>query len=189
MLSKLLTSKTRAELFRLLFDGQSSEHYLRGLEKLTDLKVNSLQKEVKHLVSMDLLNSRKDGNRVYYSANTLHPLYSDLVSIVEKTVGLIAILKNRLDVDQIELAFVFGSLASGKEKASSDVDIIVVGDLGMRKLSKLLSGLQESLGREINPHIFSREEFLKKIKRKDHFLTSVMKSDIKEIVGRIDDYK
>jgi len=189
MLSELLTSNSRAELMRLLFNGNKEERYLRDLEKHTNIKVNSLQKEVKHLERLDLLKARKDGNRIYYSANTTHPLYPDLVSIVEKTVGVVGQLKERLVDSQIESAFVFGSMASGGEKSESDLDLIVIGDLGMRALTKLLSGLQEKIGREINPHIFTREEFLNRVKKKDHFVSSILKEEIKTIIGNINEYR
>lgn len=189
MLSELLTSNSRAEIMRLLFNGLEEEHYLRDIEKLTDIKVNSLQKEVKHLSSLDLLKARKDGNRIYYSANKEHPLYSDLVSIVEKTVGVIAELKKRLEDDSIECAFSFGSFARAKEKSRSDIDLVIIGELGMRKVSKLLSGLQEKIGREINPHVYSREEFEKRITANDHFISSILKEEIKIIKGNLNEYR
>lgn len=189
MLSELLTSKTRAEVMRILFNGLREEHYLRDLEKLSHVKVNSLQKEVKHLSSLDLLKVRKDGNRIYYSANTEHPLYPDLVSIVEKTVGVLFELKKSLSDTKIECAFIFGSFAKGKEKATSDIDLIIIGDIGMRGVSKLLSGIQEKIGREINPHVFTEKEFQKRIIDKEHFTSSIMKEDIKVITGSVDEYR
>jgi predicted nucleotidyltransferase len=189
MLAEFLTSNTRADLLRILFDGRNNEHYLRDIEKLSSVNIQSIQKEVKHLTSLDLIKSRKDGNRIYYSANVTHPLYPDLVSIVEKTVGIVAQLIERLDDKRIEAAFLFGSFANGKEKSESDIDLIVIGELGMRALTKLISGIQEKIGREINPHIFTKEEFKKRIKEKDHFVTSILKEEIKFIKGDLDEYR
>jgi len=90
MLSEILTSHTRAEVLRILFNGKGEEYYLREIEKLTNVGLNSLQKEVKHLTSIDFIKARKDGNRIYYHANKEHPLYLDLLSIVEKTVGVVS---------------------------------------------------------------------------------------------------
>ena len=109
MLSQLLTSNTRSEVFRILFDGLHTERYLREIERLTGVGLNSLQKEMKHLASLDLVYSRKDGNRVYYQANNNHPIYSELVSIVEKTVGLVAVFQHTLINAKIKCAFIFGS--------------------------------------------------------------------------------
>ena len=83
----------------------------------------------------------------------------------------------------------FGSFAKRKEKSKSDIDLIVIGNLGMRALTKLLSGLQEKICREVNPHIFSEEEFRVRIKMKDHFITSILKEEIKLITGNINEYR
>ena len=189
MLSEFLTSSTRAEILRVLFDGTGEERYLREIEKLTNVGIHSLQKEVKHLSRIDLIKARKDGNRIYYSANLEHPLYPELISMVEKTVGIVFLLKERLVDQKIKCAFIFGSVAKDTEKASSDIDLVVIGDIGMRGLSKLLSGMQESVGREINPHVFTEIEFKSRIKKKDHFVLSIMKEKIKPIVGTINDYR
>lgn len=189
MLSELLTSQTRAEILRLLFNGLGEEHYLRDLEKLSNVKVNSLQKEVKHLSSLDLLKVRKDGNRIYYSANKEHPLYPDLVSIVEKTVGILFELKDRLNHPKINCAFIFGSFARGKEKTASDVDLVVIGNIGMRELSKLLSGMQEKIGREVNPHVYTKDEFRKRVKENDHFIKNVLNEKLSLILGNLDDFR
>jgi len=189
MLAELFTSDTRAEIMRILFNGEGREHYLREIEKITHVHISSLQKEVKHLVSIDLIKARRDGNRIYYKANSEHPIYPDLVSIVEKTVGVIALLKEKLNDSKIECAFLFGSMARNKEKAASDIDLVVIGDLGMRTLTKFLSGLQEKVGREINPHIYTKEEFKKRIKLKDHFIISVLKEEIKPIIGSVNEYR
>jgi predicted nucleotidyltransferase len=189
MLAEFLTSHSRAEILRILFNGTGEEYYLREIEKLTNVGLNSLQKEVKHLTSIDLIKDRKDGNRIYYCANKEHPLYLDILSIVEKTVGVVSLLKQRLEDPRIQCAFIFGSIAKDKEKARSDIDIVIIGKLGMREVSKLISGLQEIVSREINPHVYTKEAFQKKLAEKDHFLTSVLKQKIKPIIGDVSDYR
>jgi predicted nucleotidyltransferase len=81
------------------------------------------------------------------------------------------------------VAFVFGSIASGEEKAGSDVDLMVIGQLGLRDLSRLLSGIEEKIGREVNPHVLREEEFRKRIRAKEHFASSVMESPKIFIIG------
>jgi len=189
MLAEIFTSVSRAEIMRILFDGTGDESYLREIEKLTNVGFNSLQKEVKHLTSIDLIKARKDGNRIYYCANQDHPLYSDLLSIVEKTVGIVSVLRKRLEDSRITCAFIFGSIAKNTEKAKSDIDLLIIGSIGMREVSKLLSGLQENLGREINPHVYTLDGFKKKLAAKDHFLTSVLQQKIKPILGDVNEYR
>ena len=112
-----------------------------------------------------------------------------MISIVDKTVGINALLKEAFSKAEIDCAFIFGSFARGKEQARSDVDLIVVGRIRMKALSILLSKVQKKIGREINPHIYTVEEFKQKISEKNHFLTTVLQSDIREILGKIDEYK
>lgn len=188
MLAEIFTSNTRSEVLRLLFDGQENAFYLRELERVSGINVGSFQKEIAHLSELDLIKSRKDGNRIYYTANTNHPLYPDFVSIVEKTVGITAKLKDRLTDPRIDCAFIFGSYATGKTNAESDIDLVVIGELGMRALTKLLSGLQEEIGREINPHIYTPDEFKKRINNKDHFVTSILNEKHKVILGDLNEF-
>jgi predicted nucleotidyltransferase len=126
----------------------------------------------------------KDGNRVYYRANTTHPLYPDIRNLVLKTSGLADVVKDAIGNEKdIRIAFVFGSLARQQEKANSDVDLMVVGDIGLRKLTGLLMDVSGKICREINPHVFSEKEFIKRKKEQDHFLNQVLESPKIFIVG------
>jgi predicted nucleotidyltransferase len=103
--------------------------------------------------------------------------------LVLKTVGLPAVLRSRLQVPQVRIAFIFGSLASGQEKAGSDVDLMVIGDLGLRQLADLLSGISETIGREINPHVMTMTEYRKRKKAADHFVARVLEGPKLFLVG------
>ena len=100
-----------------------------------------------------------------------------------KTSGLSDVLKSALTDRRIRVAFVFGSIASGEEKADSDVDLMVIGQLGLRDLSRLLSGIEEKIGREVNPHVLPEEGFRKRIRAKEHFVSSVMESPKIFVIG------
>jgi predicted nucleotidyltransferase len=120
---------------------------------------------------------------VYYRAKTESPLYPEIRNLVLKTSGLSDVLKVALTDKRIHVAFVFGSIASGEEKAGSDVDLMVIGQLGLRDLSRLLSGIEEKIGREVNPHVLRKEEFRKRIRAKEHFVSSVMETPKIFIIG------
>ncbi len=94
-----------------------------------------------------------------------------------------------LNDKRIGIAFIFGSIAEGNEKAGSDVDLIVIGELGLRELSGLLSGLAEKIGREINPHVFSANEFSQRLVQDDPFLCRVISSPKLFIRGSEDDLR
>ncbi len=76
----------------------------------------------------------------------------------------------------VRLAFVFGSVAEGTEKAHSDVDLMVIGSASLRRVSALLQGMSERVGREINPHVMTVEEFVRRRKVREHFVTSILGS-------------
>jgi predicted nucleotidyltransferase len=102
---------------------------------------------------------------------------------VLKTSGLADVLKYALEDKRIRVAFVFGSIASGEEKAGSDVDLMVIGQLGLRDLSQLLSGIEEKIGREVNPHVLREEEFRERIRAKEHFVSNVMEAPKIFVIG------
>ncbi|MFP5492767.1 MAG: nucleotidyltransferase domain-containing protein, partial [Bacteriovoracia bacterium] len=185
----ILGSSARAELFRLLFDGENRERYLRDLSKDTVVQVSALQKELKHLEALELLMTRIDGNRVYYRANREHPLYLDINSLVEKTVGVVAILKQALVHPKIQCAFIFGSFARGEERAESDIDIAVVGSITMRTLVELISVPQEKLARPINAKLYSLPDFQSRLRSKHYFLTGILAGEIVPLVGNPNDYR
>ena len=175
-LAELLSSKVKAEVLRLLFVTVGQELHVREIARRADLSEATVRQELTRLAGLGVVASRRAGNRIYYSANADHPLYADIRSLVLKTSGLIEVLRARLDHPKIQIAFVFGSIAAGTDGASSDVDLMVIGSIGMRELSGLLAGAQEILGREVNPHILTPKEYVERRKKGDHFLTEVVGS-------------
>jgi predicted nucleotidyltransferase len=182
-LSELLSSRARSEIFRLLFGGTGEELHVREIERRSGLNDSTLRQELRKLIRLDLVQSRRDSNRVYYRAKIESPLYPEIRNLVLKTSGLSDVLKSALTDRRIRVAFVFGSIASGEEKADSDVDLMVIGQLGLRDLSRLLSGIEEKIGREVNPHVLPEEGFRKRIRAKEHFVSSVMESPKIFVIG------
>ena len=182
-LAELLSSRARAEIFRLLLSGTGEELHVREIERRSGLNDSTLRQELRKLVRLDLVQSRRDSNRVYYRAKTESPLYPEIRNLVLKTSGLSDVLKFALTDKRIRVAFVFGSIARGDEKAGSDVDLMVIGQLGLRDLSRLLSGIEEKIGREVNPHVLRQEEFKKRVRAREHFVSSVMETPKIFIIG------
>jgi len=190
ILSEILSSKVRAEVFRLLFGLNDNALHVREIERRSGFTIGTIQTEMKKLYRLDLVSKRRDGNRLYYSANQQHPLFLEIQALVVKTVGLLYILKGALDRQkEIRMAFVFGSLADGSEKAGSDIDLMVIGDIGLRSLTRLLVGLTETRGRGINPYVLTTEEFSHRKSENEHFLNQVLKDSKLFIIGDEDDLK
>jgi len=170
----IVSSRVKAEILRLLFGLRQPELHLRELARQSGLSLGTVQQELRRLTRVGVVSARKDGNRVYYRANALHPVHGELRSLVLKTNGLAGVLHQVLLDKQVLVAFVFGSVARGDTRAESDVDLMVIGPVGLRRLTQLLSGVAEKLGREVNPHILAPEELKERKQQGDHFVTSVL---------------
>ena len=177
LLSQILSSKVRAEIFRLLFGVHAVELHMREIERSAGCTIGPVQSELKRLQALQLVTSRRSGNRLYYRANQVHPLYPEIRSLVLKTSGLADYLRECISSrDDIAFAFVFGSLAAGTDRDTSDIDLMIIGSIGLRALSALLVEFKKMIGREVNPHCFSEEEFTSRKKAGEHFIASVLAS-------------
>lgn len=177
ILAEILSSRVRSEIFRLLFGVSERQLHVREIERRTSLSIATVRQELQKLLRLQLVEAERSGNRLYYRANKGHPLYTDIRNIVLKTSGMVDILREVLDKEGVKIAYVFGSMASNQEGATSDVDLMVIGDVGLRTLSGWLSGVSEQIGREINPHVMNRAEFRKRKQSRDHFITRVLESE------------
>ena len=170
--------------------------YLSELASHAGTRPSSLQRELKSLAEAGILEQRRDGNRLYVKANSAAPIFPELRGLVEKTAGVLPALRLLLEPfrEKIACAFVFGSVAKATEHAVSDIDLMVIGDVGLLELSPGLRVLERKFGREINPLTSGVREFCAKTKAKDHFAITVLgqskifvkgdQSDLDNVVGR-----
>jgi predicted nucleotidyltransferase len=159
--------------------------YLSELADFLHTRPSSLQRELSALVKSGTLQQRRDGRRIYFKAETRSPIFKDLRNIFEKTAGLIPTLQSALRPfdKRISSAFVYGSLARNEERATSDVDLMVIGEIGLADLAHSLRKTEKRLGREINAIIYSVAEFRRKISRGDHFLANVLSGSREFVKG------
>lgn len=174
-LADLLSSNVKAEVFRLLFGLHGEPLHLREMERRSGLAVATVQQELGRLTRIGLVEARPDGNRTYYAAREDHPLFAEIRGLVLKTTGLADVLCRALEKEErITLAFIFGSIAQAREQAHSDIDLLIVGEIGLRQVTKLLGGVADKVGREINPKVFTPQEFRRRKRTDDHFLNHVL---------------
>ena len=159
--------------------------YLSELAEFLHTSPSSLQRELSSLVQTGILQQRRDGRRTYFKAEARSPIFRELRSIFEKTVGLIPTLRVALRSfeNKIACAFVYGSIARGEEHATSDVDLMVIGKVGLGDLSPPLRRTENRLGREVNVTCYSVDEFRKKVTEGDHFLRTVLKGSLHFVKG------
>lgn len=181
-------SKIRRDLLVLFFTNPSQKYYVRELERLLGYSVGSIHRELLKFQKDGLFNTQKVGNLLYYSLNTKHPLFNELKSIVFKTVGVEGSLKRILQsIDKITIAFIYGSFANKKEKAISDIDLMIIGNPNMSDLNEKIMGLEKLLKREINPTIYSLKEYKDKKKIKSGFTIDLLKNPKIMLIGKKDD--
>lgn len=163
------------------------EFYLRELVRATGMAPRTIQRELDRLVAAGILAERRHGNRRYLRAGIGHPLYAPLRDIVMKTAGIVPLLRSTLGQDGVELAFVFGSVATGTADAQSDIDLFVIATVGLREVVRRLSPAQHQFGREISPVVWSPEEFRTRRRNHDQFLARVLANPRLMVVGDDDD--
>lgn len=179
-----LFPKARAGLLRLLFTDPARSLHLRDLARLSGLAVGTIQREVAHLRAAGLLLERRDGNRLYFFANVENPIFPELRGIVLKTTGLRGQLEEALQgLEGIKLAFVYGSFAAGVAGAESDVDLMVIGSIGLRKIAPRLKQVTETIGREINSHVIAEASYREKVTAGDAYITHVTNGPKLWIIG------
>ncbi len=159
--------------------------YLSELASFLSTRPSSLQREVDALGEAGILTTWRDGRRLYVQANRESPVFEDLRQLLEKTGGVVEVLQREFFPihDRVQTAFIFGSVARSEEQSASDIDVLVVGNLGLKELQPLLERAEERLGRQINPIVYSAPEFLSRIQQQDHFLKTVMEGPRLLIAG------
>ena len=180
-------SKIRRDILTLFFGNPSKKYYVRQIERLLGYSVGSIGRELKKFKKDDLFLTEKTGNLVYYKLNQEHPLYEELKSIVMKSSGIVQRLKEALlSFVNIDVAFIYGSFASGGAKSSSDIDVMIIGDVESSDVVSSLSELEIKFDREINFTLYTKKEFLEK-KDKIGFLKDVMEGNKIPLIGDIDE--
>lgn len=176
MLGSVLFTDYRRRVLGLLLLHPEQRYYLREIARLTGTVPGTLTRELAKLVDAGVLNVMKVGNQVHYEANRDCPIFAELASILRKTSGLVDVLAEGLVplAAQIEAAFVFGSMATGKASAGSDIDLMIIGKADYGNVVQQLHPLQQTLGREINPKLYSPAEWRKLVAGKSAFARDVL---------------
>jgi uncharacterized protein len=184
-LPDLLGSRLRAKVLGWLFTHADESFFVRQLTAILDLDSANLSRELARLEKMGLLVSTTSGKQKYYQANQKSPIFNELHSIMVKTAGMADVLRSALNPasKQIKVAFVFGSLASRTEDRSSDIDVMIIGDISFGDVVDLFSPAEKTLGREVNSVVYPLEEYQKKVKNDHHFVKTVIEGEKIFLVG------
>ena len=176
MLKKLIGSRTRINILKFFIFNPNQEYYVREIARLTKEPFDPVRRELMGLEETGLLKSRLSGRQKYYSINVEHTLFPEFKSMILKTTGIGDIIRSRIgERDDILTAFIYGSYAKNKEAIESDIDLCVIGEISSMDLQEVVSGIEAEIKREINPTVYSIQEFKEKYKTKNNFLMEVFK--------------
>jgi predicted nucleotidyltransferase len=180
-----LFGKTRRAVLSVLYTHPDESFYLREIVRATNAGMGAVQREVKQLLEAGIIRREMRGNQVYYRADKNCPIFEELKNMMIKTAGIGDVLKVGLQElsDRIAVAFVFGSAADGSIQRDSDIDVMVVGNVTFADVTSAFGPAQDTLSREINPSVYSIEEFREKVAAGHHFLKSVLASDKFFLIG------
>ena len=184
-LGAALFGKSKRALLALFYVQPERSFYLRQVMRTLGIGQGAVQRELARLVDAGLLVRTQVGSQVHYQANAASPIFAELKSLMLKSSGVADVLREALAglSERITVAFVYGSMAMGTGKASSDVDIMVIGDVSFGDVVSALQPAQKTIGREVNPSVYSKREYRAKLQAKHHFLTSVIDTPKVFIVG------
>ena len=184
-IGQALFSKGRRELLGLLFSNAEKSLYLRQIVRVLGIGQGVVQRELSRLSDAGLITRTRVGSQVHYQANRESPVFNELKSLMVKTAGLAEVLREALSrvADRIEVAFLFGSFARSEERARSDVDVMVVGEVSFGEVISAMQPAQKRIGREVNPVVFSAQEYRARRKSKDRFVQTVLNSSKVFLIG------
>ena len=167
----------RQRVLAVLFGSPDRSFYANELIALARSGTGAVQRELASLLAAGLVTVRDQGNQKHYQANAASPVFTELRGLVLKTVGLADVLRAALAPleDQVAAAFVYGSVARQQDTAASDVDVLIVSDaLGYAEVFGALESAAQTLGRTINPTLYTRAELARRRAQDNAFVTRVL---------------
>src|SRR5438876_11080071 len=180
-----LFTRTKQALLTATILQPDKRWYFRELARQLQLQPSSIQRDLTAFTEAGLLERHQDGNRVYYQARRESPIFQELQQILIKTVGVVEAFRGILKPvrNHIKIAFIYGSIASGKARAESDVDLMIVGDVGLERIARLFQGIETRLGRQVNPTVYTVANFQQRLTEESHFLRTVLGSPVLFVQG------
>ncbi len=172
-----LFTKTQQRVLGILYGKPEQTYYLNEIVRLAAVGKGTVNRELEKLCAAGLLTVSRQGNQNHYQANPNNPIFNELKSITQKTFGVVDIIKTALTPlsPQLRGAFVYGSIAHGTEHASSDIDLMLVGDeISYGGVMELLAPAEKQLGRTINPTMYTVTEFNDRKTSHQPFIKRVM---------------
>jgi predicted nucleotidyltransferase len=175
-ISNALFSKVQQRVLGLIFGQPDRSFYVSEILRNVHSGTGAVERELSRLQRSGLVSVERIGNQKHYQANHQSPIFAELQSLVVKTVAMTEPLRKSLEPysDNIKAAFVYGSVAKGTDTASSDIDLMVIGDeLNYSELYAALQNVEDVLGRKVSPVFLSLKDWRRKVSEKGSFVGKV----------------
>ena len=188
-LADALFTSTQQRVLALLFGQPNRSFFVTELVALADSGSGAVQRELARLARSKLVTVTKLGNQKHFQANKDSPLFDELCSIINKTVGLQEPVRAALDslAGKINLALIYGSIAKQSDTATSDVDLLLVSDqLTLEEIYSTLAPVEKLLDRSVNPTLYTRKEFDQRRKTNNAFVSRVLNGPTIVLIGSVD---
>ncbi len=189
-LGDVLFSKTQRQVLGLLFGRPDKSFYANEIVRLAGVGTGTVQRELEKFAAVGLLTVEQIGNQKHYRANDQSPIFEELKGIVQKTFGLADVLRDALSdcLDNIKVAFVYGSIAKGTDKSRSDIDLLIISNqASYPDLLDKLADIEFKVGRHVSPSIYSVVDFMNKLDADNSFLKRVIQQPKIFVIGTEDD--
>lgn len=176
-LGNVLFTKTQQKVLGLLFGRTERSFYLNEIVALSGMGKGTISRELERMENAGIIGRQKIGNQVHYRANPQCPIYPELLGIVRKTFGVADVIRAALEsiLDEVALAFIYGSIAKAEDTAQSDIDLLLVAQkLAYAEVMELLLEVEQSLGRPVNPTIYTLAQVREKAAQDNAFITRVL---------------
>ena len=188
-LADALFTATQQRLLGLLFGQPERSFFVTEIIDLAGVGSGAVQRELSCLEQSGLLITERRGNQKHYRANPNAPIFDELCSIVRKTVGIEAQIREALAplASKIAAALIYGSVAKKTDTATSDIDLLVVADdLTLEDLYSALSQAEQQLARPVNPTLLTSNELNKRRASGNPFLERVLSGPVTPLIGDLD---
>lgn len=191
MLSDVLFGQIRGGVLALLYGWSDKTFYVRQIARHVQASAGAVRRELEKLAAVDLVVRTAVGNLVFYQANQRHPIFSEMRALVNKTVGIFNTLRSALESlnSPGSVAFVYGSIARQEERAESDIDLMIIGDIELDDVLVRLAEAETALGRAVNPTVYLIDEFKRKLEDGNHFLNAVLDGKKVFLIGNEDELR
>jgi len=177
-------STVRREVLRTFFARPGVVRHVRELARELGWSATIVGQELDRLERTGILTSERIGRARRYRVDEQSPIASEIRSLVQKTIGVEARIRDAIaDFPGIEEAFLYGSYARGDDRATSDLDLFVIGSVDQERLSEALADAERELGRDVNVTSYERGELERLRTAGDLFIERVFEGPRVSLVG------